>query len=337
MKLCTFQVSTRVGRFERIGLVWPEKGILDLNFACAWHLAERGEPQPQRLADAVLPSLMLQFLAGGKPSMDMARAAESFAKSFDALPLGPNGETLLYGFEEVKLLAPVPKPPSLRVFSAFEAPVRRSFERLREPMPAAWYEMPVYVAGGHNHVIGTETDARWPAFTEEFDYELGLAVVVGKSGANVTLDDARSYIAGFTVINDFRARDIERRETSVHVGPAKAKNWCTALGPWLVTPDEIVDPYSLHMTARINGELWSDANSSSIYWTFEQMIALLTREDAIRPGDVLGSGAVGKGSGRELNRWVQPGDVIELEIEKVGLLRNRVVRKSAESGPLGSS
>jgi 2-keto-4-pentenoate hydratase/2-oxohepta-3-ene-1,7-dioic acid hydratase in catechol pathway len=111
----------------------------------------------------------------------------------------------------------------------------------------------------------------------------------------------------------------------VRLGPAKGKDWCTAIGPWLVTPDEIGDPYNLRMTARVNGELWSDANSGSIHWTFAQMIEFLTKDDTIYPGDILGSGTAGTGCGLELDRWVQRGDVIELEIEKIGVLRNRVV------------
>jgi 2-keto-4-pentenoate hydratase/2-oxohepta-3-ene-1,7-dioic acid hydratase in catechol pathway len=111
----------------------------------------------------------------------------------------------------------------------------------------------------------------------------------------------------------------------VRLGPAKGKDWCTALGPYLVTPDEIGDAYNLRMTARVNGELWSEGNSGSIYWKFEQMIEFLSKDDTIYPGDVLGSGTVGTGCGLELDRWVKRGDVMELEIEKIGVLRNRVV------------
>jgi len=111
----------------------------------------------------------------------------------------------------------------------------------------------------------------------------------------------------------------------VRLGPAKGKEWSTALGPYLVTPDEIRDPYNLRMTARINGELWSEGNSASMYWKFEQMIEFLAKDDTIYPGDVIGSGTVGTGCGLELDRWVKRGDVMELEIEKIGVLRNRVV------------
>ena len=156
--------------------------------------------------------------------------------------------------------------------------------------------------------------------------------MIGKTGRNIPAERAREYIAGFTVMNDFSARDIQRREMRVRLGPAKGKDWCTAMGPVLVTADEIGDPYNLAMTARINGEEWSRGNTSSIHWRFEQMIEFLSRDQTIYPGDVLGSGTVGTGCGLELDRWVKPGDVMELEIEKIGILRNRVV-KGETPGP----
>jgi 2-keto-4-pentenoate hydratase/2-oxohepta-3-ene-1,7-dioic acid hydratase in catechol pathway len=127
-------------------------------------------------------------------------------------------------------------------------------------------------------------------------------------------------------MNDFSARDIQRQEMKVRLGPAKGKDWCTALGPYLVTTDEVGDPYNLRMSVSINGEPWSEGNSGAMYWRFEQVIEFLTRDDEIVPGDVIGSGTVGGGCGLELDRWVQAGDVIELTIEKIGTLRNRVVQ-----------
>lgn len=230
-----------------------------------------------------------------------------------------------YKLDEVRLLAPLPNPASVRDFYAFEDHVKKGFEKRGEPMPPEWYEIPVYYKSGHHNIIGTDSDVRWPAFTQKFDYELEIAAIIGKQGTNVKAADARKYIAGFTVMNDFSARDIQRKEMKVRLGPAKGKDWCTALGPYLVTLDEIGDPYSLAMTARINGETWSTGNTSSMYWKFEQMIEFLTWDDTIYPGDVIGSGTVGGGCGLELDRWVQRGDVMELEIEKIGVLRNRVV------------
>lgn len=323
MKLCTFEVSTQVGRYNRLGCI-EESGIIDLNFAYVSYLASRHEPRPYALADVLLPSDMLEFLRGGATTMQAARTACLHVKPGMR---GLRDETLVYSREQVRLRAPLPNPPSVRDFYAFEQHVKTGFERRGEPMPQEWYEIPVYYQTGHHNIIGTDEDVLWPSFTEKFDYELELAAIIGTQGTNIRAADARGYIAGFTVMNDFSARDIQRREMKVRLGPAKGKHWCTGLGPYLVTTDDLRDPYNLRMTARVNGELWSDGNSGSLFWKFEQMIEFLTQDDTIYPGDVIGSGTVGTGCGLELNRWVQPGDVIELEIDKIGVLRNRVVKR----------
>lgn len=320
MKLVTFEVRTHVGRLRRLG-AWRDGCIIDLNFAYAAMLARAGETRPQRVADALVPPSMREFLEGGESALRRAREAlESFEEG-----RGPNDETLAYAPGEVRLLAPLPDPASVRDFYAFEAHVKKGFEKRGEPMPAEWYELPVYYRSGHHNILGTDEDVPWPPFTEKFDYELELAAVIGRRGRDIPAARTREYIAGFTVMNDFSARDIQRREMKVRLGPAKGKEWATALGPCLVTPDEIGDPYNLRMTARVNGETWSEGNSGAMYWKFEQMIEFLSRGDTVHPGDVIGSGTVVTGCGLELDRWVRPGDVMELEIENIGILRNRVV------------
>ncbi len=279
--------------------------------------------RPEKLAGVVAPPDIIEFLQEGEPALDLAREAIEAVES--GLREGLNGERLLWDPNCVRLRAPVPRPASIRDFYAFEQHVKAGFARRDEPMPPEWYEIPVYYKGDHRNILGPGEDVRWPSFTKKFDYELELAAVVGRRGTNIKAADAPKYIAGFTVMNDFSARDIQRKEMQVRLGPAKGKDWATALGPFLVTTDEIGDPYNLRMTARINGELWSDANSGSIHWSFEQMIEFLSCDDTVHPGDVIGSGTVGTGCGLELNRWISPGDVIELEIEKIGVLRNRVV------------
>ena len=311
-----------MGRHRRLGVV-REDGIVDVNFACAALFADRQLLNPQGRADAAAPASMIELLRLEEQGIDTAREAAAFVEEGMR---GPNDETLLYSFDEVKLLAPVPNPTSVRDFYAFEQHVKTGFAKRNEPVPEEWYQIPVYYKGGHHNVLGPDQDVTWPSFTQKFDYELELAAVIGKRGSNVKAANARAYIAGFTVMNDFSARDIQRREMKVRLGPAKGKDWAIALGPYLVTTDEVGDPYKLEMTARINGEEWSRGNSSSIHWTFEQMIEFLSEGDTIVPGDVLGSGTVGTGCGLELDRWVKPGDVIELEIQSIGVLRNRVVR-----------
>jgi len=319
MKLCTFEAVTPRGKKLRAG-VFTERGIADVN-----------------AVDSKVPASVLAILEAG--ALDAARSAAESAQDRIGSDRGPgrrhgaHGETLLHAQGSVKLRTPIPRPPSVRDFYAFEAHVKKGFEKRGEPMPTEWYEIPVYYRSGNHNIIGTDEDVLWPRFTEKFDYELELAAVIGRRGTNVTAADARNYIAGYMVMNDFSARDIQKREMKVRLGPAKGKEWCTALGPVLVTADEVGDPYNLLMTARVNGEEWSRGNSGTMYWKFEQMIEFLTQDDMVFPGDVIGSGTVGTGCGLELDRWVQPGDVMELEIEKIGVLRNRVVKPQGHGMP----
>jgi 2-keto-4-pentenoate hydratase/2-oxohepta-3-ene-1,7-dioic acid hydratase in catechol pathway len=332
MKLCTFELTTHLGKHERLGVALTE-GVLDLNFATAWHLQRQGEPKAYELASVLVPPDMLEFLRGEQPSMKLARLASDSVLSVirsGKSPAGSRRERLLHPLSQVRIMAPLPRPTSVRDFYAFEAHVRKGFEKRGEPMPPEWFEIPVYYKSGHQNIIGPEEDVLWPSFTEKFDYELEIAFVIGRQGRNIPASKAREYIAGFTVMNDFSARDIQRKEMRVRLGPAKGKDWCTGLGPVLVTPDEIGDAYNLRMTARVNGEVWSEGNTSSIFWKFEQMIEFLSRDQDIYPGDVIGSGTVGTGCGLELDRWVKPGDLLELEIEKIGILRNRVFRPPAQ-------
>ena len=263
MRLCTFEIQTALGKYQRLGALAPE-GVIDLNSACAWHLLKKGEAQPARLANALVPSNMLGFLQGEITSMTFAKASlEDILQELNSgkIPVGLNEARLVFKPEDIRLRAPLPRPTSMRDFYAFEQHVRKGFEKRGEPMPQEWYEMPVYYKGNHQSIIGPEEVVQWPSFTEKFDYELELAIIIGKQGRNIPESQAREYIAGFTIMNDFSARDVQRKEMKVRLGPAKGKDFATAIGPVLVTPDELADAYNLKMTAKINGETWSEGNS----------------------------------------------------------------------------
>lgn len=320
MKLVTFELPTPLGRISRIGAQVGD-GIVDLNLACARLLESRGHGRPQRVADALVPADMLAFLEGGKPAME---AAQEALDALGGATEGPGGERLVHRLEDVRLLAPLPKANLIRDFLAFEAHTKRGYERRGQEMPALWYEIPVYYKGNPRSIVGPETTVEWPPYTQKFDYELEIACVIGKEGRDIPVERAHEYIAGYTIFNDFSARDIQMQEVQLRLGPAKGKDFATGMGPWLVTPDEVGDPRNLRMTAKVNGELWSDGNSGTSHWTFAQMIAYVSRSETLYPGDVFGSGTVGGGCGYELDRWVQPGDLIELEITNLGVLRNRV-------------
>jgi 2-keto-4-pentenoate hydratase/2-oxohepta-3-ene-1,7-dioic acid hydratase in catechol pathway len=159
------------------------------------------------------------------------------------------------------------------------------------------------------------------------DYELELAIVIGKSGKDIPAEKAGEYIAGYMIMNDFSARDAQMKEMKVGLGPAKGKDFATAFGPWLVTPDEISDPYNLKMIARVNGEVWSEGNSKTMFRKFTEIIEYASKSERLVAGDVIGSGTVGTGCGFELGKFLNFGDTVELEIENLGTLRNYIVGK----------
>ncbi len=328
MKLFSFHVRTPVGSFTRVGALHGEH-LLDLNMAYARLVADRKEAQPHRLSNAIVPATMLALLEGGPSAMSAAREAFDYAVKLGEAALGPAGETIVYSGRDVRIIAPLPNPPSLRDFLAFEAHIAATSRKRGQPIPPEWYKFPVYYKGNHRTIIGPDEPLPWPLETTKLDYELELACVIGREGRDISEQDAPGYIAGYTIMNDFSARDIQFQEMACRLGPAKGKDFATAIGPCLVTPDEIPDPNVLTMIARVNGEVWSKGNFGTIYWSFPQMIVHVSRGETIYPGDVFGSGTVGGGCGLELDRYVQPGDVVELEIQPIGVLRTRVVKATA--------
>jgi len=235
---------------------------------------------------------------------------------------------------------PILVPPSVRDCYAFEAHVRNA-RRARgyDAPPPEWYEAPVFYFSNPACLIGHDQPVRKPPETHALDFELELAVVIGRAGGDFSLQEAESAIAGFTLLNDWSARDIQRREMRVGLGPAKAKDFATSLGPWVVTPDELEaqrcsDPehgshWRIPLTARVNGQCITQANASEMHWTFAELIAHASRNTRLQVGDVIGSGTVGGGCLLEYPDgtypWLQAGDVVELAADGIGVLRNWVV------------
>ncbi len=220
-----------------------------------------------------------------------------------------------YPLAEVRLLPPVLRPPSVRDFYAFEEHVKTARASRGLEVPPEWYEQPVFYFSNPAAIYGPEDEIPYPDGTEELDYELEVAALIG----------ARGEIAGFTIMNDWSARDLQRAEMRVGLGPAKGKDFATSLGPVVVTPDAL-DDLRLEMTARVNGEERSRGNLADMYHSWEAIVAHAARNTELRPGDVLGSGTVGTGCILEHGdgRWLEPGDVVELEVEEIGVLRNRI-------------
>jgi 2-keto-4-pentenoate hydratase/2-oxohepta-3-ene-1,7-dioic acid hydratase in catechol pathway len=272
---------------------------------------------------------MLALIDGGAAALDEARSLTAKPKSIARLA-------------DVRLLAPLPEPRQMRDFLCFELHLRQARanrhlfgqgERLDPAtveLPQVWYEQPIYYKCNRFSVIGTGQDVLWPRYCKLLDYELEFGAILAKGGKNIRREDARSHIFGYCIFNDISARDAQIKEMQGQLGPAKGKDFDTGniLGPWLVTADEIPDPDNLTMVARVNGDEWSRGNSGSMKHKFEDVLAHVSNEETLHAGEFFGSGTVGNGCGLELGRFLKPGDVVELEIEGLGVLRNKVVAQS---------
>jgi 2-keto-4-pentenoate hydratase/2-oxohepta-3-ene-1,7-dioic acid hydratase in catechol pathway len=221
-----------------------------------------------------------------------------------------------------RLLVPL-LPSSLRDFVAFEQHVGPSRSRRSVPAARAFREMPLYHKGNHRAVAGPEEEIPWPRFTKELDYELEVAAVVGRYGRDLEPAEAESVILGYTLMNDWSARDAERKEMRAGLGPGRSKDFATSLGPCIVTPEE-VDPHALVLVGRVDGEVWSEGTLAGARWSFPEMIAHVSWGEDVWPGDVYGSGTFVGGCGADLGRRLRPGVVVQLESEGIGVLRNRV-------------
>ena len=329
MKLVSFEIPTDVGHIRRIGVL-RESTVVDLHAAYVAHLRdERGLWGWKRLAAAIMPTEMLDFIGSGDMSTEAAQVALDFIERTGNAEKDLHGQRLLYAIDKIELLAPIPRPVAFRDCSAFLQHIRNGLGIKGQELPEMWYKRPAHYRTSTTNVIGPSDPILWPSYTEKLDFELEFAACIGRYGVNIPVEKAEEHIFGYTIFNDISARDIQAEEMTLHHGPAKGKSFrnSNVMGPCLVTADEL-DPSHLRMIARINGEVWSDGNSSTMNFSFPQLVSYLSTDDPLYPGEFIGSGTVGFGSGVELNRWIKPGDVIELEVEGIGILRNRVVRQT---------
>ncbi len=239
---------------------------------------------------------------------------------------------------------------SFRDFYAFEAHVRTARARRGLAVPPEWYSFPVFYFSNHRALIGPEAELRAPQHGQWLDFELEIGCIIGRAGQDISAAQAEQHIAGYTILNDWSLRDLQQEEVKVGLGPAKAKDFATSLGPYLVTPDELEDRrcgkgYDLAMVARVNGREVSRGNWKDIHYSFAEMIARASQGVALYPGDVLGSGTVGSGCllelgthfadgapiGSGVDGWLGPVDSVELEIERLGVLRNRIANPTERS------
>ena len=313
MKLATY--TTPEDTAPRVGVVTGDGSTLvDLGTA----LASAG-------LDPRLAKSMQDVIEGGADRLAMIRTAIA---SFAGEPVPISKATLL---------APLPRPVQMRDCMCFEEHLVGSslaamqLQGRTEPserslkMHEIFKVRPIYYKANRMAVTGPDTDVHWPAYSQLMDYELEIACVIGKAGRDIPREDARAHIFGFTIFNDFSARDTQGPEMESGLGPSKSKDFdgANALGPWIVTIDEFY-PDNAAMTVRVNGEVRSVGNSGTMTVKFEDLIAFISTSETLHAGEILGSGTVGGGCGLEAGKLLADGDVIELEIEGIGVLRNRV-------------
>lgn len=325
MRLVTF---TDGAGFERAGaLLENDQAVLDLQQA---YRTLQGRDSAQLAS-------VLALVEAGEPALELARSLLAQAPADAVLQRSA-----------VKLRAPIQPPPQMRDCSCFELHLRQSFaaarraRALRTPDPEAtlremntraddrvietFNRQPIYYKCNRFAVIGIDDEFQWPSFSKAMDFELEFGCYIGKRGKDISREDARSHIVGYTIFNDMSARDAQAKEMPGMLGPAKSKDFDTGniMGPCLVTADELGDPYDLNMVARVNGEEWGRGNTRDMRWRFEDVIAHVSRSETLHPGEFLGSGTVGNGCGLEQLRYLKPGDLVELEVDGIGVLRTRV-------------
>ena len=240
---------------------------------------------------------------------------------------------------DVRLRAPVLQPPTIRDFIAYEAHAGHGRRLRGEEIPEVWYRLPIFYFSNPLRLIGPDDDMPYPSAAEVLDYELELAAVIGREGEDTKPEDGLSYIAGFTIFVDWSARDLQRDESAFGLGPAKGKDFCSSLGPWVVTTDELA-PYlkdgrlAVRCTLTVNGDQWMDGDGGTMHFTWGQLLERASHDSRIAPGDVLGSGTVGGGTvGEAMHgnypqaRYLQPGDVVEMTVEGIGSIRNTIAAK----------
>ncbi|WP_315756274.1 MULTISPECIES: fumarylacetoacetate hydrolase family protein [unclassified Bradyrhizobium] len=327
MKLATFRAEGG----ERIGVVHGgDSKLFDLTAA-----ADRaGKSNPAF-------GSMLSLIDAGEAALDAARALVERHGSDESLSRDVGG---------TELLAPVPEPRQMRDGMSFplhilQAPrgQRKLAARQRgdaeelaridaEPLgelPEVYRKVPIFYITNRFSVRGPNTTVKWPRYSKVMDYELEFGIITRGKGKDIPAAKARDHIFGFTIFNDFSARDTQRIEMDGRLGPSKGKSFDggNVMGPWIVTPDEIGDPYRLKMEARVNGEVRSRGVSEGMLFSFEELIAYISKDETLMPGEFIGSGTVGNGCGLELGWYLEHGDVIELEVEKIGILKNKVERQ----------
>jgi 2-keto-4-pentenoate hydratase/2-oxohepta-3-ene-1,7-dioic acid hydratase in catechol pathway len=328
LKLLSFAIPDRPFS-PRLGAAQGDL-VVDLLELRAWAVEAGRVKLPE------LPASMLELVHGGAPALaHLEELLDAVDGEELSQLLGDDRLSVVYHQDRVIFYPPLVRPMSIRDFYAFEKHVVTANTIRNRQVPEEWYQFPVFYFSNPNSLVGHRQPVPYPSYTQALDYELEVACIIGKQGMNITAVKSEEYIFGYTILNDWSARDIQRQETKVGLGPAKAKDFASSLGPWITTLDELREKatgrpgvYDLGMVARVNGVERSHGSMSEIYYSFGELIERASQEVTLFPGDVIGSGTLGSGSLLELTLgkgpWLQPEDVVQLEVERLGILENRI-------------
>jgi 2-keto-4-pentenoate hydratase/2-oxohepta-3-ene-1,7-dioic acid hydratase in catechol pathway len=321
MRLVTYASASgepRVGILQGEVIVDPDRAL-----RAAAQMRHRGASEAPRL-----PTEMVAFFEAGPRGRDLAVLALDLAAEYGpTLALSDEASAVLAA-DTVRLLAPVPRPRRIRDYLTYNQHAAGS----GLGVPAAFTAMPICYKCNAETVIGPDEPLLWPSYTGQLDFELELGFFTAGGGVNLSPDEAAGLICGVTIFNDVSARDVQFFEMSLGLGPSKGKDFCTAMGPCVLTMDE-VDEWAVRMSVRVNGETWAAGTTKDRQFSFAEVLAWASLDEPVYPGEFFAVGTVGGGCGLELNRWIQPGDIVELEASGVGVLRNPVgVRQAAPPG-----
>ena len=330
MKICSYiHIHSHISE-PRLGILLEDDTLIDPNLCWQLDYQREGFKNFRERASQKIPTSLFKLLNLYDSPIDRLREAYGLFLFFQKLGINElfDGTSISFNLtydKSVELKKPIDKVGTYRDFYIHEKHVKKGFEKRKEPIPPAWFEIPAYYKGSTESFIGPNDEILWPHYTDVLDYELELGCIIGKDGINIREENALDHVFGYTILNDISARDIQKKEMSIRLGPAKGKDFCSIIGPVIVTSDEFENKEpNLLMTAKINDHEWSRGYSGEGHYTWSQMISHASQEEYLMPGDLLGSGTVGTGCGLELNKWIKQGDQIELFIEKIGKLKNKV-------------
>ena len=328
MKFATYTLEGSIQ--PRFGFK-KDKYIVDVIHAAIWANESKGNS-----SFLEIPSTLKMALDNWGTNFVKLKELDDCLPDINIQSHSVGGKPIAFLMNEVQLLAPVPDPQSFRDFYAFEQHVRAARKLRGLEMHPDWFRIPIFYFSNPAAIYGHGSEIPYPRKTNELDFELEFAVIIAGAGSDIPSKDADRHIAGYTICNDWSARDLQREEMAMSLGPAKGKDFATSFGPYMVTPDELEDAWdengklNLRMTCHVNGTLISDGNTDDLYHPFKDMIERASMNTKLLSGDYLGSGTVGTGCILELrpentSGWIKKGDVVTLEVKRLGVLENKIV------------